>query len=87
MLRVQHQLNARLPHSAALDQHHQLNVRPVTRLRNVLPTRVARLRVQANGREAHLAYPALVGRDMPLQRAPGHVLALKCAASLNGVSL
>ena len=87
MLRVPLQPNVPLPHSAALGRHHQLNVRPVTRLRNVLPTRVARLRVQANGRGAHLAYPALVGRDMPLQRAPGGVLALKCAARLNGVSL
>ena len=88
MLRVQLQPNVRLPHSAALGQRHQFNARPVTRLRNVLPTRVARLHVQANGRvAAHLAYLALVGKGMPLQPALGHALALKCAANLNGVPL
>jgi hypothetical protein len=84
MLLVQFLPNVRLPHSAALGQHHQLNVRPVMHLRNVLPTRVVHLRAQANGKAAgHLAHLAQADRGMPLQLAPGHALALKCTGSLN----
>jgi len=57
-------------------------------LRNVLLTRVAHLRVQANDKAAgHLAHLAWVDRGILLQLAQGHAPALKCTGNLNDVPL